>query len=181
MRVISGTLRGLKLKSPEGLGTRPTLDRVKEALFSMLFSRTADACVLDLFAGSGALGIEALSRGAAHCTFVDKNKEALDIVRQNVEKGWLSDRSSIILSDSIEYLNTAGSGFDIIFLDPPYEAGLYGELLCTIRRKNLLNGGGVAVLECGRDFVPDCTGFSVLKNKTYGKAQLFVLEADGTQ
>ena len=101
MRVISGTLRGLKLKSPEGLGTRPTLDRVKEALFSMLFSRTADACVLDLFAGSGALGIEALSRGAAHCTFVDKNKDALDIVRQNVEKGRLSDRSSIILSDSI--------------------------------------------------------------------------------
>ncbi len=179
MRVISGSLRGLKLKSPEGLDTRPTLDRVKEALFSMLFDRFSDAFVLDLFAGSGALGIEALSRGAAHCTFVDSGREAVDAVKSNIEKARLEDRSKIVFEDSVSFLKKATAPFDIIFLDPPYKAGLYGEVLKTVRENRLLKDGGALVAECESTMKLDTEGYTVLKDKKYGKVRLYVLEVSG--
>ena len=176
MRVISGTARGLKLDSPDGLDTRPTLDRVKEALFSMLFDKTADSCVLDLFAGSGALGIEALSRYAEKCVFVDSSKNAIDVVRANLKKTPFSDKSEVILSDSIEYLKMTTGQFDIIFLDPPYAAGLYEAVLSVIKKRKLLKQGGLIVAECDTTHELDPQDFEIIKNKNYGKIRLYVLE-----
>ena len=176
MRVISGRLRGMKLDAPAGLGTRPTLDRVKEAVFSMLFDRTADACVLDLFAGSGALGIEALSRYAAHCVFVDSSPEAQRIVRANVSKAHLSEETEIVACDSLRYLSGIGRRFDIIFIDPPYEAGLYDEVLNIISERNLLAPGGVVVAECSADYNLKADGFGVLREKKYGNVKIYILE-----
>lgn len=176
MRVISGSLRGLKLSCPEGLKTRPTLDRVKEALFSMLFDKTADASVLDLFAGSGALGIEALSRYAAHCTFVDKDKEALSVIKSNIQKCRLCDRADIIESDSINFLEKTSGCYDIIFLDPPYGAGLYEQVLKIIKARGLLKDNGVVIAECDSSYEIAPVGFCIVKNKTYGKVKLYVLE-----
>ena len=118
MRVISGTARGLKLTSLSGDATRPTLDNVKEAVFSMLFDRVVDAKVLDLFAGSGALGIEALSRGAASCIFADKSADALKVVRDNLSKARMQMRAEVLLSDfrdALGRLANEGNKFDIIF------------------------------------------------------------------
>lgn len=176
MRVISGMARGLKLDSPDGLDTRPTLDRVKEALFSMLFDRIADASVLDLFAGSGALGIEALSRYAEKCTFVDSSSKAIDVVRANLRKTSFSGKAEVVLSDSIEFLKKTDGQYDIVFLDPPYAAGLYGDVLAVIKERKLLRKGAVIVAECDTAHEIDPGGFEIIKNKTYGKVRLYVLE-----
>ena len=131
MRVISGTARGLRLESPDGQDTRPTLDNVKEAVFSMLFDRVRDAKVLDLFAGSGALGIEALSRGASHCIFSDKSQKSVSIVKTNVTKARLTDKAEIVKADYKEVLSDCtgkDKKFDIIFLDPPYAKDFWMKL-----------------------------------------------------
>ena len=176
MRVISGLCRGLKLNSLDGMDTRPTLDRVKEALFSMLFDRCQDAEGLDLFAGSGALGIELLSRYAKRCTFVDASPDAINIVKQNIAKAHLSDKADIKLGDALTFVNSANGKYDIIFLDPPYKSGLYDELLSVISKRQLLNDGGVVVCECSTDTVLETGGYTVLRDKTYGKVRLCVLE-----
>ena len=122
MRIISGLKRGLKLKSLEGSDTRPTLDSVKEAIFSMLFDSVRDAKVLDLFAGSGALGLEALSRGAKEAVFVDANPKACSIIKANIESAKMENASAIVRSDAMEYLKKTKAEkqkFDLIFLDPP--------------------------------------------------------------
>ncbi len=176
MRVISGTLRGHKLESLEGMDTRPTLDRVKEALFSMLFGRTEDATGLDLFAGSGALGIELLSRYGSECTFVDNNKNALDIVTRNITSCRLLDRAYIIRSNYTDFLHSTDKCFDIIFMDPPYDGDMYIPALDIIKKRSLLKKGGVVVMECRADYCPMHDGFSVIKDKTYGKVRLCILE-----
>jgi 16S rRNA (guanine966-N2)-methyltransferase len=127
MRVITGSARGASLKAPEGLDTRPTGEKVKEAVFSMLQFELEGRRVLDLFAGSGQLGIEALSRGAASAVFVDSGRAALDAVKQNVEHVRFTDRARIINSDCVTYLASLaarGESFDIVFIDPPYGKGL---------------------------------------------------------
>lgn len=176
MRVISGTLRGHKLESLEGMDTRPTLDRVKEALFSMLFGRTEDATGLDLFAGSGALGIELLSRYGSECTFVDNSKDALDIVRRNIASCRLSDRAHIVRSNFADFLHSTDKCFDIIFIDPPYDGDMYIPALQIIRKRSLLAKDGVIVLECRSDYNPVYEGFSLIKDKKYGKVRLCILE-----
>ena len=125
MRIISGTARGTNLKTLDGLNTRPTLDRVKEPLFSILGDRLEDAVVLDLFAGSGALGLESLSRGAKLSVFCDNSKEAHKIIIQNIEKLRMKDRSIVYLLDfkeALERLKREEIEPDIVFLDPPYES-----------------------------------------------------------
>ena len=176
MRVISGMSRGLKLDSPDGLDTRPTLDRVKEALFSMLFDKVTDAKVLDLFAGSGALGIEALSRYAESCTFVDANPKAVEIIKNNLKKTPFSDRAKVFLSDALAFLKKADCKYDIVFLDPPYAAGLYESVLSDIKAQHLLNSGALIVAECDINHSFEAPGFNVIKEKTYGKVKLYVLE-----
>ncbi len=176
MRVISGSLRGLKLDTLSGLDTRPTLDRVKEALFSMLFGRTQDAVGLDLFAGSGALGIELLSRYGKECTFVDMSREAIGIVSRNIARAHIEDRAIVECTSAQSFLHSVSGKFDIIFIDPPYASGLYGELLGIISERELLNPGGVVVCECSADYDLSPQGFDIIKDKTYGKVRLYVLE-----
>ena len=176
MRVISGMSRGLKLDSPDGLDTRPTLDRVKEALFSMLFDKVADADVLDLFAGSGALGIESLSRYANSCVFTDANPKAINVVKANLKKTPFSDRAKVIMTDALTFLKKTDDKFDIIFLDPPYAAGLYEEVFKVIKEKCLLKKDGLIVAECDVSHSFDFAGFHIIKDKTYGKVKLYVLE-----
>lgn len=145
MRVIAGTAGGLKLATPAGNATRPTADRVKEALFSILESmeRLDGACVLDLFAGSGALGIEALSRGAAHATFVDKARPALAAIRSNLQHTRLSGQATVLALDvfaALEQLNRQDACFDLILLDPPYALGLQVKVIEQLARLAAPNG-----------------------------------------
>ena len=128
MRVITGSARGRRLKEIQGLETRPTTDRVKEALFSVIQFDIEGRRVLDLFAGTGQLGIEALSRGADSAVFVEQRKDALQAVRENLETCGLSDRARVVSGDAMSYLKS-GEKFDLIFLDSPYASGLLEQAL----------------------------------------------------
>ncbi len=176
MRVISGMSRGRKLVAPKGLDTRPTTDRVKESMFNLIIPYIPTKNVLDLFAGSGALGIEALSRGSEHCVFVDTGKEALSVVKQNLELSRQTDKAEVFSFDSLEFLNRTNSKFDLIFIDPPYNKGLLTESVRLIYQKNLLSENGIIVAEseAGGEIPPsDC--FKILKQARYGKTTVFVL------
>ncbi len=176
LRVISGSARGLKLLSLPGTDTRPTLDRVKEALFSMIMGANIDTVALDLFAGSGALGIEHLSRGGKMCTFVDSSLDALNIVKANIEKARLGDLSKVIRADALEFIQNDTSHYDIIFLDPPYKLGLYEKVLGIIKQRGLLAENGIVALECDASGSIDCEGYTITKDKSYGKVRLLILE-----
>lgn len=175
--MISGSARGRKLASPEGLDVRPTLDRVKESVFNMLSFIVADACVLDLFAGSGALGIEALSRGAEKAVFVDASSVSLEIVRQNLTLTRLGDKAECVLSDFSSYLTRCSKRFDLIFLDPPYAAGFLEPALTAIRNKRLLAPEGLVVCELdSADHFSCPEGFAVYRDKKYGKARILLMK-----
>ena len=176
MRVISGMARGLKLASLEGLETRPTLDRVKEALFSMLFDKPTDSVGLDLFAGSGGLGIELLSRYGKECTFVDASSDAIKIINTNIKKGRLNDRAQVEHKDALAFLKTTNRKFDVIFMDPPYASGLYEDALRIIKERAILAPAGIVTCECDAGYSIGCEGFDIVKDKTYGKVRLYVLE-----
>ena len=120
MRVITGKARGIQLKTPEGMLTRPTADRVKEALFSIINFDIPGANVLDLFGGTGQLGIEALSRGASSAVFVDAREESCKLIRENLKRTKLEQNAKVIRSDYLDYLGRCREQYDIIFLDPPY-------------------------------------------------------------
>ncbi len=180
MRIISGTARGLKLQSLEGDDTRPTLDNVKEAIFSMLFLKCRGASVLDLFAGSGAMGIEALSRGAEKCVFVDLNPRACAIVRQNISKAGMDGCASVVNTDAFGYLESAGANkirFDLIFLDPPYADGAIDKALNLIDEYGLLNEEGLVVCEFDNGTIVDTKNYKLLKDKRYGRVCVNILEA----
>ena len=147
MRVISGSARGKKLVSPPDYNVRPTLDRVKESVFNMLAFSLMDAKVLDLFAGSGALGIEALSRGCESAVFVDKSEESLSVTKENLRITSLSCRAKCILSDFARFLENTCDSFDIIFLDPPYSDGLLDEALLLIHNRKLLADSGYIICD----------------------------------
>lgn len=174
MRIISGKARGTKLFSPEGNDTRPTLDRVREAIFSMINFNIPSSRVLDLFAGSGAMGLEAVSRGAAEAVFVDCDDKALNVIRKNIEKTRF-DCCTVKHTDFKLFLNTCCESFDIIFLDPPYGAGFYEEALGIIKNRNLLSDGGILIAECAIDIKPDFAGFQVYRERKYGKVAVYVL------
>ena len=139
MRVITGSARGRRLKELEGQETRPTTDRVKEGLFSALQFDIEGRRVLDLFAGTGQLGIECLSRGAASAVFVDQRQDAVRLIRENLAVTDLADRARVVCADALEFLNRAGGPFDLIFLDPPYGTGLLEAALARC-------AGGVDIL-----------------------------------
>lgn len=152
MRVISGIARGTRLETLEGNNTRPTLDRVKEALFNILQTNVKDAYVLDLFSGSGALGIEALSRGAKFCVMGDKSNDAVRILMRNLERTHLAEKAKIIKNDYIKTLNSLqGEKFDLIFLDPPYGADIAVNSVSYIIELDLLSNDGIIVLETDDD------------------------------
>nr|WP_317358438.1 16S rRNA (guanine(966)-N(2))-methyltransferase RsmD [uncultured Tyzzerella sp.] len=150
MRIISGSARGLKLKAPDGLNTRPTADRIKESLFNIIAPYLYDCSFLDLFSGSGAIGIEALSRGAKDATFVDFDKNSINIIKQNIKLAKFEEKSNIYNIDvlhAIDLLSNKGKKFDIIFLDPPYDKGLLIPALKKIEDKNLLKDDGFIICE----------------------------------
>ena len=147
MRVITGSARGRRLKELEGMETRPTTDRVKEGLFSALQFDIEGRRVLDLFAGTGQLGIECLSRGAVSAVFVDRRADAVKLIRENLKVTELTDRAKVISGDSMEYLKGLREKFDLIFLDPPYEAGLLEPAIAQIAKFDILAPHGIIVAE----------------------------------
>lgn len=173
MRVISGKARGSSLFSLDGLHTRPTTDRVKEAMFSIINFYLQDALVLDLFAGSGALGTEALSRGAKKCVFVENDRKALEIVKKNLDKTNLSSYAEPVFADYKTYLSSQTQQFDVILLDPPYNKKMCDEALKIIYDKNLLSDDGIIL--CETDFNEAIeTGFYLKKEYKYGKTRLSI-------
>ena len=153
MRVIAGNSRGVRLAAPAGLQTRPTADRVKEALFSIIASRQelAGARVLDICAGTGGLGIEALSRGAASCCFIEQERPVLEILEKNLAKAGLAGRGECLALDAMTGLNRLsklGKMFDIVFLDPPYSSDLYTTVPEALGSLSLLSNEGLLVAEC---------------------------------
>ena len=147
MRVITGSARGRRLKELEGMETRPTTDRVKEGMFSALQFDIEGRRVLDLFAGTGQLGIECLSRGAASAVFVDRRADAVKLIRENLKATDLQDRARVVAGDSMEFLKTLREPFDLIFLDPPYEAGLLEPAIAHIAKFDILKPHGIIVAE----------------------------------
>lgn len=147
MRIISGKARGTKINTIESLSTRPTLDRVKEALFSIIQNYIYEANVLDLFAGSGALGLESISRGANKCVFCDKSYEVAKILKQNIQKTNFEDKSIVVNKDYKKCLEQINEKFDIIFLDPPYRLNIAVDALKRILNLKLVSKETIIVLE----------------------------------
>jgi 16S rRNA (guanine966-N2)-methyltransferase len=146
MRITGGIARGRKLKAPAGSKVRPTSDKVKQALFNILGERVAGAAVLDLFAGAGSIGLEALSRGAAVVSFVDESRESLAAIRRNSEMLDLADRVRIVASKAESFLKKPSGPYDIVFLDPPYRTEA-APLLMQISRSRILAPGAVVIAE----------------------------------
>lgn len=182
MRVIAGSARRLLLKAPDGTDTRPTADRVKESLFNMLNPDLYGCAFLDLFSGSGAIGIEALSRGAQRAVLVDASMECAGIIKQNLEVTKLGENAEIINEDvyaAIERLGRRGDKFDIIFMDPPYAAGYYVPVMEAIKKADILAAEGYIVAESakGVDFTA-AEGFKIFKERKCGPAVMNFLNLE---
>ena len=150
MKVISGTLKGRNITGFNIDGTRPTMDRVKESLFAMIQDYLKNSVTLDLFSGSGNLGIEAISNGSKLCYFIDNNKEAINTINKNIANLNIKDKSQVILSDWKKALNSFSNQnqkFDLIFVDPPYNYDVYEKILEKVSTLNLLNKDGLIILE----------------------------------
>lgn len=170
MRVISGKYKGRLLDGFDIEGTRPTMDRVKESMFAMIQNYLKDATVLDLFAGSGSLGIEALSNGASNCYFVDKNKTAISKIIKNTKD---IPNCIILQKDCFSALDEFKIKFDVILLDPPYHDNLINKVLDKIINNDLLNEDGIIVCEVEENLI---TNLQVWKEKSYGKKKVIVLK-----
>ncbi len=170
MRVIAGTARSMPLITPKGDGTRPTTDRIKETLFNTMQAYVPDAVFIDLFAGSGAVGIEALSRGAKKAYFVDNSREALDCIRKNLEFTKLDDRAVVIGRNAVDALYEIKDTADIIFIDPPYHLGIESDIMRMIRDRGLASEDTLIVIEADIDTDLsgiESLGYSVFKEKIY--------------
>ena len=170
MRVITGKARGINLKTPEGLQTRPTTDRVKEALFSVIHFDVPGARVLDLFGGTGQLGIEALSRGAKRAVFVDESEKACKLIRENLKRTRLEQDATVLRGDYLAYLGRCTEKFDIILLDPPYAEVFLENALKRITEIDILETGGIIVTErpLGKELPYDFEGYTRSKDYKYG-------------
>lgn len=173
LRIVAGLAGGKRLEAPAGLDTRPTLERVREAVFGSLQFSLPGARVLDLFAGSGAMGIEALSRGAERADFCDMDPKAAACVRRNLDLTGFADKSRVYQSD-FRALPLGREGYDFIFLDPPYQGGLYEEALLFIKERGLLALDGCIVAE--HDGTQSFPGWEETKRKKYGKAYISFLK-----
>ena len=184
VRVISGSARGLKLNTPGDDRVRPTTDRVKESMFNIIQDWVYDSQVLDLFAGSGALGIEALSRGASQAVFCDNSLDSIKIIKSNIEKARVVDRSQIVSGDfkrCLRDMEAKNQSFDMIFVDPPYYEGLFEEVLDTIRSCKILKKDGIVIVEHdAKRPIGQVEGLEVYKEKKYGITMLtfYCLEDD---
>ena len=183
MRVITGSARGRRLGELKGTETRPTTDKVKESIFNCIQFDVEGARVLDLFAGTGQLGIEALSRGAESAVFVDRRTEAAKLVRDNLALCGFSDRAQVVCGDAMGYLSSLRTKFDIIFLDPPYGAELLEQSLAHIARFDILTPCGIIVAESPLDkpLPALCAPYGVYREYRYGKIKVTIYHRDGEE
>ena len=181
MRVITGSARGRRLKELEGMETRPTTDRVKEGLFNVLQFDIEGRRVLDLFAGTGQLGIECLSRGAASAVFVDRRSDAVKLIRENLKLCDLTDRARVVAGDSMEFLKSVREKFDLVLLDPPYQAELLEAAIAHIARHDLLAPHGMMAAEHPADKTLPALSAPYRMGRTYryGKIAVTIYHRDG--
>ena len=177
MRVITGTARGRRLKTPENYDIRPTTDNVKESVFNIIQFDIEGRRVLDLFAGTGQLGIECLSRGAADAVFIDENTAAVKIVKENLKTCGFT--AAVLQQDALSYLRHCRK-FDLVFVDPPYDSGLYESVLETINSVDILSDGGIILCESRREkSLPDMRApYRKKKEYNYGRVKLTVYIKD---
>lgn len=176
MRVITGKAKGVSLKTPDGMATRPTTDRVKEAMFSIIQFDIPTASVLDLFGGTGQLGIEALSRDAKQAVFVDEKDNACRLIRENLRRTKLEGQGRVVRSDYAAFLRNCKEKFDIIFLDPPYAEVFLENSLKIITEIDILHSGGIIVAErpLGKELPWEFDGFTRSKDYKYGKTLITI-------
>ena len=176
MRVISGKSRGVRLKTPAGSETRPTADRVKEAMFSIIQFDLPGAKVLDLFGGTGQLGIEAISRGAGKAVFVDHSQQACKLIADNLRLAHMENDGRVIRGDYMTFLKNSKEKFDIIFLDPPYAEVFLENALKLITEIDILQSNGIIVAECpfGKELPWEFAGYSRSKDYKYGNTMLVI-------
>ncbi len=179
MRVITGIAKGKRLETLEGLDIRPTTDRVKEAIFSSIQFDIFDSDVLDLFAGTGQLGIEAISRGAKSAVFVDNSRRSLEIVKKNLESTNFTSKSTVINMDSIDYAHTTDKRFDFIFLDPPYNKGVLIEILPILANNLTSEGKIICEYEKNLDLPEKISNLRLKKTQKYGKIKISVYCNEG--
>lgn len=172
MRIIGGKHRGRKLADFKGNDIRPTADRVKESLFNILSQRVAGASVLDLFCGSGNLGLESLSRGAANVHFNDLSKDSLAVLKKNLAAVGGQDKSRITNLDYLACLSSAAESYDLIFIDPPYAKEFGVPALETVAKRGLLTEDGVVIYERDRSFEGEIDGLTAFDERKYGKTYL---------
>lgn len=183
MRVIAGSAKRLQLKTVEGLDTRPTTDRIKETLFNMISEYLADSAFLDLFAGSGAIGIEALSRGATEAVFVEKSPKAVSCIRENLTYTRLDSKARVMETDVISALRKLDGGirFDYVFMDPPYNQLLEKEVLTELSRCDLLTEDALIIVEASLEtdfsYVTEL-GYGIVKEKIYKTNKHLFLERE---
>lgn len=183
MRVIAGSAKRMPLKTVEGMDTRPTTDRIKETLFNMISEYLADSNFLDLFSGSGAIGIEALSRGAAHASFVEQSKKAMDCIRDNLKFTRLDERAEVYETDVINALSRMEGKrvFDYVFMDPPYNQLLEKKVLEYLQKSSLLSEDALIIVEASLDTdfsYVNSLGFSIIKEKVYKTNKHVFLERE---
>lgn len=176
MRVITGKARGVVLKTPDGQATRPTSDRVKEALFSVINFDIPGMDVLDLFGGTGQLGIEALSRGASSAVFVDAAEPACKLIRENLRRTKLEGQARVVRGDYLQFLRGCKDQFGIIFLDPPYAEVFLENALKCITEIDILQTGGIIVTERPLEklYLPDFPGYTRSKDYKYGNTLITI-------
>lgn len=177
MRIISGKARGRKLISPQNDDVRPTGDRVKESIFNMIHPYISDSIIIDLFAGTGNLGLEAISRGAKKAYFVDNNPTSLDIVKKNIHITGFQDCCNVIYANFEKGMEKIEESGDVFFLDPPYNKGYIMKCIDLIIKENKLNNDGIIVAEhsVGEIIPDDVAGLELIKNKKYGMTMVSIL------
>lgn len=167
MRIIAGKHRGRVLKEFKGTSVRPTSDRAREALFNIFASKIPGCAFLDMFAGSGAVGIEAISRGAKDVVFIDADKNSINLISSNLSL--IGENATVLRKDGIEYAKTTTKKFDFIFIDPPYDSDLGERALKAVSENGILNEGGVAVFESDQEFSGEFTELQKVATRRYGK------------
>ena len=183
MRVITGSARGCRLKELEGMETRPTTDRVKEGLFNIIQFDIEGRKILDLFAGTGQLGIECLSRGATSAVFVDRRPDAVKLIKENLKVTSLTEKGRVVSGDSMEFLKSIREKFDIIFLDPPYEAGVLEPVIAHIAKFDILSPHGIIVAEhpANKALPALSAPYRLHRTYRYGKIALTIYRRSGNE
>lgn len=177
MRIISGSLKGRVIQNKKIEGTRPTMDRVKESLFAMIASYLEESVFVDLFAGSGSIGIEAISNGAKKCYFIDKNKLCTKDIENTLKEFHIKDKAEVFTLDykkALKYFREKQIQFDILFLDPPYKNKVYEEIMNFIIKNDLLKENGIVICEADNYLKEEYEDLSQIKSKKYGDKYIFI-------